>query len=82
MGMVASPQGTSGDEWVDALVARAYRAARRGRIEELELALARLRAIGPVDIGEVEIQLHGIARAARAHPSYRPAPEKSRRAAG
>lgn len=54
------------------LVAEAHDAARRGAVDELHLALARLRVVAPQRSEALSEKLHMIADCVRAHPSYGP----------
>lgn len=48
----------------------ARRSAARGRLEEVEVCLARLRRIGAPGVDDLEAELHAVVRSVRAHPSY------------
>lgn len=65
---------------MSALLEEAYKAARAGRLEDLELHLARLRAAGGLRARGLGEELYAIARCVRAHPSYRPAGGEGRAA--
>jgi hypothetical protein len=59
---------------LNASLSRAVTAARRGDVDGLEFELTRLRRSRAAAVGMIGTQLRGIARAARAHPSFRSAP--------
>jgi hypothetical protein len=50
---------------------KAFRAARRGDVEGLEIELAHLKALSVENVVGLDSRLRAMARSARAHPSYR-----------
>lgn len=52
------------------LVADAVAAARRGEVEDLDLALTRLGIVAPGRSEALSEELHRIARCVRAHPAF------------
>ena len=53
---------------------RAVRAARRGDVDSLEVELSNLRTLPAEAVVGLRVQLRGVARSVRAHPSYKSAP--------
>ena len=50
---------------------KAFRAARRGDVEGLDLQLGRLKALSVESVVGLDTRLRAMAQSARAHPSYR-----------
>jgi hypothetical protein len=61
---------SKGGAEVSAYVEAATNAARRGDLTELDLNLAKLRLVAPIQIDELAEKLHGLARSVRSHPSF------------
>lgn len=53
-----------------ALMDVARRAASRGRVDEVEICLDRLRAMNVPGTDDLEAELHAIVRCVRSHPSF------------
>lgn len=67
---MGSERSVPDDAVVEDLVREAYRGATSGAVAELDLSLARLRAVAPDRAEALSEELHAVARCVRAHPAF------------
>ena len=71
MTVAPGQDANGGEDEMSALTRRAWEAARRGRLEELEACLLKLGLSDPDEAHQLAEQLRPLARCVRAHPTYR-----------